>query len=340
MIRRGYTLIELMIALALLGALMALAWSMLGSYRQAEQRGWEQSYRMQLVRAARELLEDDIDHLAALPPKVCFIDEAAGPLAGKGFRGTSTGFSAEIFPSIDPLPWLERIASFGDEGTEDGVELSGGADEERGVGSGKVVPRGPLDRATLRYSLEPFAESAEGKPVANLRRELNTIGRPRRGSEVGGDPQRRLDASDLYRSSVDSASGAGDAAEGRELTTVRRLANPRFRYSDGRDWLSQWEEASRGGLPRAIELSFDLVMPSDSLRGLPARADGVGSGGEGDGQGGVAAGDPQQPIGAPEASLDGESLTGEAAQQRDVRIVIRVQGGVVNAVPPQLSGGL
>jgi prepilin-type N-terminal cleavage/methylation domain-containing protein len=321
MIRRGYTLIELMIALALLGALMALAWSMLGSYRQAEQRGWEQSYRMQLVRAAREMLEDDIDHLAALPPKSGFIDEAAGPLAGKGFRGTSTGFSAEIVPSIDPLPWLERIAMFGDEGTQDGVELSGGADDERGVGSGKVAPRGPLDRATLRYSLEPFAESADGDPVANLRRELNAVRRPRRGSEVGSDPQRRLDASDLYRSSGDGVSGAGDAAEGRELTTVRRLANPRFRYSDGRDWMSQWDEASRGGLPRAIELSG-------------------GNGREGDGPGGASTGDPQQPLGASEASLDGESLTGEAAQERDVRIVIRVQGGVVNAVPPPLSGGI
>ena len=340
MIRRGYTLIELMIALALLGALMALAWSMLGSYRQAEQRGWEQSYRMQLVRAAREMLEDDIDHLAALPPKIGFIDEAAGPLAGKGFRGTSTGFSAEIVPSIDPLPWLERIAAFGDEGTQGGGELAGGADDERGVGSGKVAPRGPLDRATLRYSLEPFAESAEGDPVANLRRELNAIRRPRRGSELGSDPQRRLDASDLYRSSGDGVSGAGDAAEGRELTTVRRLANPRFRYSDGRDWMSQWDEASRGGLPRAIELSFDLVMPGDSLRGLPAETDAGGSGREGDGPGEASTGDPQQPLGASEASLDGESLTGEAAQERDVRIVIRVQGGVVNAVPPPLSGGI
>lgn len=339
MIRRGYTLIELMIALGLLGALMALAWSMLGSYRQAEQRGWEQSYRMQLVRAAREMLEDDIDHLAALPPKIGFVDEAAGPLAGKGFRGTSTGFSAEIVPSIDPLPWLERIADFGDEGTEHDVELSGEAGGQRGVGSVKVAPRGPLDRATLRYSLEPFAESADGDPVANLRRELNAIGRPRRGSEVGGDPQRRLDASDLYRSSGDGVSGAGDAAEGRELATVRRLANPRFRYSDGRDWLSQWDEGSRGGLPRAIELSFDLVMPGDSLRGLPVDTAAGGGGREGDG-GGASTGDSQQPLGASEASLDGESLTGEAAQERDVRIVIRVQGGVVNAVPLSLSGGL
>lgn len=340
MTRRGYTLIELMIALALLGALMALAWSMLGLYRQAEQRGWEQSYRIQLVRAAREMLEDDIDHLAALPPKIGFVDEAAGPLAGKGFRGTSTGFSAEIVPSIDPLPWLERIAMFRDDGAQVGVELAGGADDERGVGSGKVAPRGPLDRATLRYSLEPFAESADGDPVANLRRELNAIRRPRRGSEAGSDPQRRLDASDLYRSSGDGVSGADDAAEGRELTTVRRLANPRFRYSDGRDWMSQWDEASRGGLPRAIELSFDLVMPGDSLRGLPAETDAGSGGREGNGPGGASPGDLQQPLGAAEASLDGESLTVEAAQERDVRIVIRVQGGVVNAVPPPLSGGI
>jgi hypothetical protein len=295
---------------------------------------------MQLVRAAREMLEDDIDHLAALPPKIGFVDEAAGPLAGKGFRGTSTGFSAEIVPSIDPLPWLERIAMFRDDGAQVGVELAGGADDERGVGSGKVAPRGPLDRATLRYSLEPFAESADGDPVANLRRELNAIRRPRRGSEAGSDPQRRLDASDLYRSSGDGVSGADDAAEGRELTTVRRLANPRFRYSDGRDWMSQWDEASRGGLPRAIELSFDLVMPGDSLRGLPAETDAGSGGREGNGPGGASPGDLQQPLGAAEASLDGESLTGEAAQERDVRIVIRVQGGVVNAVPPPLSGGI
>ncbi len=96
--RSAFTIIELMIALGLLGALMAVAWSLLGTFRDAEMRGWKVSYRTQTIRSASTWLEDDVQHLVP----------AVSP---NSFIGNAMGFSAIIEPSIDPIPFLANLMS-------------------------------------------------------------------------------------------------------------------------------------------------------------------------------------------------------------------------------------
>lgn len=313
--RRGYSLLELLIALALLGALMSLAWSMLGSYRQAEQRGWDQSYRMQVVRAARELLESDADHWAATAIPADEIELSAVSSLSKGFRGSGTEITIEMLPSIDPLPWLEQITAVDPNSpvAPGGPSPLPSADAESGRDT--VPVHGPLNRGKLRYSLTPVAETESGSPVFHLRRELSMIASPQRGARDDSSPRDELTAADLYRLTDDTPDEDGIANAATTATTVRHLIDARFRFSDGQRWLTSWDEASMGGLPRAIELSFDLPRPGETF--AADRQEISAGDGEPDGSSTFEVG----------AEAGADVAASEEALQRDVRIVVRVAAG-------------
>ena len=96
--RRAYTLLELMIALGLLGALMSVAWSLMATFRDSEERGWKITRRTQIIRAAHAWLQSDAQAMLGASKEFTF-------------TGNSLGFSATIAPSLDPLPFLERLLS-------------------------------------------------------------------------------------------------------------------------------------------------------------------------------------------------------------------------------------
>lgn len=314
--RRGYSLLELLIALALLGALMSLAWSMLGSYRQAEQRGWDQSYRMQLMRAAREMLENDADHWAATVGSTEWIEQSAVAPRSSGFRGSESEITVETMPSLDPLPWLAQITAAepsSDRGLGGSTLVSPAAADP---GAGRQVERvhGPLSRARLRYSLTPIAETESGSPVFHLRRELAMIANQQPGVREEPSPEDPLTAADLYRLTEDTADER-QSASAASTTTVRNLIDARFRFSDGRRWLSSWDESTMGGLPAAIELSFDLPRPGETF--AVAGEDRT-----------LQDGDRDARVGFEVAAASGVGpAAGEEAIERDVRIVIRVAAG-------------
>ncbi len=311
--RRGYSLLELLIALALLGALMSLAWSMLGSYRQAEQRGWDQSYRMQVVRAARELLEGDADHWAAMAGPADENDQSVASSLSRGFRGSGSEITIEMLPSIDPLPWLEQITAV----DPNSPVVPGGSSPLPLADAGRGTERlhGPLNRGKLRYSLTPIAETESGSPVFHLRRELSMIASPRRDARDDSSPRDELTAADLYRLTDDMPDEDGIANAATTTTTVRHLIDARFRFSDGQRWLTSWDEASMGGLPRAIELSFDLPRPGETF--AADRQEISAGDGEPDGSHSFEVG----------AEAGADVAASEEALQRDVRIVVRVAAG-------------
>ncbi len=108
-LRFAFTLMELMIALGLLGALMAVAWSLMGTFGNAEIRGWKLAHRVQTIRSARDWLENDMQHLALSVSPTDF--NIPSLLEGPQFSGDSLGFTATIAPSVDPIPFLENLMS-------------------------------------------------------------------------------------------------------------------------------------------------------------------------------------------------------------------------------------
>ena len=277
-IRSAFTLIELMIALGLLGALMAVAWSMLGTFRDAEIRGWKLSHRTQTIRSARAWLEDDIQHLAV--PESPVVSNASGSSKSSNsmrFLGNAMGFSATIAPSIDPIPFLQNLMSdtVQPEGERSlgvsplGESLSGEPPlgEESSMTATPSSPW-PAETIEIEYHLAPVPSnsiSVSGSLTGNsdqtqfvlTRREMidtNTI------SVVSSQSERLLTAQDLYRQTDEEILSSSQPIRESRL---EGLMKAQFRYYDGSSWKSEWNSTQQDGLPRGIAFGFDFPAVSD-----------------------------------------------------------------------------
>lgn len=286
--RLAFTLIELMIALGLLGALMAVAWSLLGTFRDAEIRGWKLSSRTQTIRSARAWLEDDIQHLAIVDSNMSGNDagpskahkttksltKAPAPQSLKAFRftGNAMGFSTVIAPSIDPIPFLENLMSDSvqlERKGSPGESLLGTATlgEESSLSTASSSPW-PAETVEIEYRLTPVLSDdvSPSGPLANnsdqtqfvlTRREMldkNTE------SAVVSPSEQVLTAKDLYRQSDED--GFSRSQPIRELR-LEGLIKAQFRYFDGTAWRSDWSSLQQSGWPQAIAFGFDFPAASD-----------------------------------------------------------------------------
>jgi len=291
-------MLELLIAMALLVALLAVAWSLLATYRNAEQRGWDLSQRTQTVRVIRQWLEEDLMQVVA-PERSSRVTELAtlasgesngffssGPQpAGSGnqdavphFVGNPQGFTTMVDASIDPLPFLERLLS--SEGSELGIEAQVAGESELSSsslnmeGSAGPWPSGPV---TVEYRLKSMHPN---EPASRATQ-----------SGDAGPNEQQPDTWSLVRTeravlrnamNVDSASGLETPLGPSEQTltaqdlyrqtderltadsfvlqeaTVPGLAQVRFAYWDGTQWKAGWNSASEGRLPLAVSITLNL----------------------------------------------------------------------------------
>lgn len=258
--RSGYTILELMISLVLLATLSMVAWSILESYRNAEQRAWNQTYQMQVIRIAREWLETDAACL--MEPRVRTSSTAIQPQSfpsssseWKPFKGDEQGFEVDLIPSIDPLAWLR-------EATRAAEPLTTTTQALAPANQNTAIAIDPLAVHRLRYKIVAgTTTSGTSEAFFDVQRELVPIDRWSKASPSSSS-EKLLTAEDLYRISDDKLPTDSASAAKSRATRIRNLITPRFRYSNGKDWIGQWDSQLKGGLPRAIELSFDLPAAS------------------------------------------------------------------------------
>ena len=310
--RSAYTLLELMLALALLGALMTIAWSLMGTFRDAEQRGWKLAHRTQTIRAARAWLQSDVQHLLrdeATQSNSASSGNSLGSSNSAGSRsrlvGNSLGFTASIAPSLDPLPFLEQLMSdsqsLGNDVSEEPV-VSLYSDHDA-IATEATQTRWTPETMEVEYELVPIESAADSAASVSLlsaelidvqfsltRRERlaanataafgNGIQARGGSSGIGGMPatanlaDRVLTAQDLYRQTDDTVQPSGAVTRESRLDG---LTNVQFKYFDGQSWQSEWNSDTAGGLPQAIALGFDFparsqMKPTEVKQTLPNAA--------------------------------------------------------------------
>jgi prepilin-type N-terminal cleavage/methylation domain-containing protein len=295
-IRCGYSLLEMMIALALLSALLAAGWSMLAIYRDAEQRGWRVVERTQSVRVAYSWLQNDLMHIAAPENSVQSqpTTEARTPTspsatqgvnAGAGNRsavqsrnfvaqsrnqqllvGTSGGFTATITPSIDPVPFFERMLA-GQQVEEDGGQANAMQLPGTSQSLGDDLPDAPVDKplwppqsVQVEYELALSSETIIGDEVVPIydlvRRERVEQDQLQTEQSPWQSTEQVLTIDDLYRQS--DASDRGNQALLQE-NRLPGLAKAEFWYCNGAQWQRSWNSSDR--LPTAVALVFDFAPP-------------------------------------------------------------------------------
>lgn len=348
----AYTLLELMLALALLGALMTVAWSLMGTFRDAEQRGWKLSHRVQTIRSAREWLQSDMQQL--LQP-----DTASANAKKFRLSGNSLGFTATIAPSLDPLPFLENLMSSSTDGLsstsntkinpEPAASLYSDSDTTAARAEQSLWPPETLD---VEYQLTPDESSTSAEASLLQPTDLNDVQfsltrreladgsatpsatSPNSAPKTNNLADRVLTAQDLYRQTDETSRSTGTPI--RE-TKLDGLTNVQFQYFDGMSWRPEWNSDQAGGLPRAIALCFDFPATADIKRTEPTTSSSQTEGGLSD-PNDLLASNPTgntmsfadaalaaQPTAESTSSADSDSSLTEAATH-EVQIVVYISG--------------
>lgn len=265
--RSGFSLLELMIALGLLGALLAVAWSLLDTFRNAEMKGWKLSHRTQTVRSARDWLENDMQHLVQVAAQSGSPGAMSSSPIVPRLIGDRTGFSATIAPSMDPIPFLENLMSDTQPSESEPTLNSSSFLDPNSTADDMPKSPWPSDSLEIEYRLTPVNSSSISSLLQSTDSDeqtqyvlTRTEMRDGRTSSMGVAPSERvLTTQDLYRQSDDSTLSMSIPARESKL---EGLMKPEFRYHDGTSWKKEWNSTQQG-LPIAIAFGFDFPVNSE-----------------------------------------------------------------------------
>ncbi|MBX3422654.1 MAG: hypothetical protein KF752_13960 [Pirellulaceae bacterium] len=277
-LRPAYSLLELMIALGLLAALLTAAWSILNTYQNAERRGRELVQRIEVVRASRVWLQQDL--MRILPQNTVLVADQKSPSPAM-FRGDEFGFSATVLLQPHPIDLLKQIVDQDDlesSATDIGVASQPEWPPQSNSARRTFGDGGRMATAQVEYRLEldesqaglgtPSRSSMLDQPASEkwimVRREYRPLNvASNAASQLADNSQRELSAADLYRQTVDA-----EPWNGMEDNSVRLpgLSSPRFLYCDGSAWRSNWNSQSNRRLPTAVALVFNLPTAEHSSK--------------------------------------------------------------------------
>lgn len=300
---QAYTLLELMIALGLLSVLMLLGWGMMESLQRSQERSWKLTQRIRVLRLTRTWLSQDLDHLAKGPAIGSLGND---PQAGVvNFEGDVSGFLANIVPSIDPVPFLQRLANTnespfgGGNGQELSLESMTTTPEEAAMEQWKssIWGGGLIE---VEYRLEPVQTEENSEPIAEIqdpdsiqyelvRREwipqayfdtylasnqpVNGMQMPRLQRKGSNDPSANPNAPPRGTTLESMIDDESQWIPPLKETRLYGVVKPKFHYSDGNSWLDQWSSSSQGGVPRAIAITFDFPAISEFKKPIPPPKD-------------------------------------------------------------------
>ena len=245
--RPAFTLLEVLIALGILGTLLTIIWSMMANFQTLEQRGMQRTHKSRALRSLHDALHSDFLHLSRFqrpssptppsPPARDRRDSTPTTIPSLNFStltGDANGFQMTMLVASNPIPVLDATLQAGD--------------------NPPWLPHTSLEppRARVFYSLEEEPAVPQGEPLYRLRRKVVML--PDRLQQAMQTP-RELPLSSRSNSNPDSNVVVLETSFGFWETTWDHLVSPQFRYFNGQDWVTQWNAADA---PAAIEFSFNF----------------------------------------------------------------------------------
>ncbi|MFO0912591.1 MAG: type II secretion system protein [Pirellulales bacterium] len=284
--RNGFTLLETLIALALVGIIMSTVWSLLTMFARVERQGAERALKLQLVRSICMQLQNDLDRLA-VPVDGSDVSGAAAPPPAMLIGSSS---ELQIFCRTAVDPWsgaagrqtlaTNPISDATSNSSSSTVSATGGrfgADSPYQLvryqftpslslppnSAMQVVTPGPLDstgtadNSPLSTPSGPMAAGNDLLPGAMLASSLDAPTSSAIGTSAmdGSQPNvvwaglRRTESSWPVASPLVGAQVPGD-----EVPELKRC---RFRYFDGARWLDSW-----GTSPTTVDPSMPTASAS------------------------------------------------------------------------------
>ena len=281
----GFTLLEILIATALVTTLLWSLWALMDIYTELFRKGQARTEQSQLVRSLSQLLTDDlrsaIQDPAVPPPKASRTQTAARRF---GMYGTSDYLRIDVlqvppFP-IAPTPTSDEMESSSSLGPGSGL---GGetevriaqAPELRTVYYEFVAPKEPATEDDESFDLDAQLDTDEtDEPDARpglTRRELD-FETPDEDFEADSELQSAIPmdfSAETFDDSMleeeeESFDELLESEPDNSVMWAPEVVGLRFRYFDGRRWQSSWDSLARKGLPVAVEVNMEVSSFDDA----------------------------------------------------------------------------
>ncbi|MCP4783478.1 MAG: prepilin-type N-terminal cleavage/methylation domain-containing protein [Fuerstiella sp.] len=310
--RRGYTLVEMLIAIILVAALMSVAWGMMSMYNSLLTAGQSQTTEQQLIRSLFQIMSEDLSAVVLksgeqkslqsgsrndgdlsplefdLEGSTAFPDVSGleirdydGP-ARATLTGTSTAIRVTVRRpsplSVAPQSDIELLSEIG------GGSLHPDASQE---GLGVQV----AEFQTVVYQLQPFGQTegisslpsglyrlqTDAVDFLALRSQRSTMGQSLSTDDVSVD---RSTLETMLFPQNDSIGDKPDDAAGLRRPSyelIPEVVGCRFHYFDGQAWVQDWPESRAETLPAAVRITLDVITATELVELSPAtkETDGV-----------------------------------------------------------------
>lgn len=269
--RRGFTLLELLLALLLLVALLGAIGLAIGVQLRATDTGRSDVAQAQLARAILRQMADDLRGAIWYEPldvssALSGLSGAAGGLAG---GGTGSGASGNESPGTSTSDTTASSA-------QQAVNESQLMEEAAVVTDPSMYPAEPGlygGRDWLEVDVSRLPRTLPGVlggGAADALSEVKTItwylaGGSSRSGQNGvtaeGEAVQGLMRRELDRAVTQWASESGQLAslDRQAQLVAAEVVNLQFRYFDGATWVLEWDSATARGLPWAVEISITLA---------------------------------------------------------------------------------
>ncbi|MEI6503341.1 MAG: prepilin-type N-terminal cleavage/methylation domain-containing protein, partial [Armatimonadota bacterium] len=249
--RRGFTLLEMLIALVLASVLMSGLWALLSTYERLFARGQTKVEEAQLARTLLEQISSDLK--SAIPDHAAGLLGQSASLRRFGLFGTQRALQVDVL-QVTPSQLLANPRP-----------------QETTLAPGRTgrVP----ELHTVQYLFEEPRERADPEnPVLTglVRRELDwetpaseaAVETTRDG--LKNRPTSGVDPMDISAGGLDPADDS--------LLRVPEVVGLEFRYYDGSGWASQWNSLTQKSLPVAIEVLLSLKRAPETGSARRAKA--------------------------------------------------------------------
>ena len=256
--RRGLSLIEVLISLALSGLLLASVYSAISMYFHYSSAGQDEVEKNQLARVLLQRIETDLRSIVYRPTE-------ASTTATDDSDATIT----------DPTQATDPAAT---ETTTQ--EVTDPSDAFTGSSSGLFGDMHTIVLHVSRPRMDLMSSPALNNQMASSRTsDLKTVSYFVAGNGAGGlqaaatvhfssqtrkgiNSSRGLSRMEGDRLALQLADKSGNVASllGQTQMLAPEVSRVNFRYWNGSTWSAQWDSASYGGLPRAVEVTLEMTF--------------------------------------------------------------------------------
>ncbi|MFM8286508.1 MAG: prepilin-type N-terminal cleavage/methylation domain-containing protein [Planctomycetaceae bacterium] len=262
--RRGFSLLELVVALSLSVLLLAGIYAGLDLFWRYSTTGQEEIERAQIARAVLRQIESDLRGIVFKP----------GEPAGQSSGGSSTGATAGQAPTA---PAVTPGTEFGGTTQGDPAATSGATS----IGTAQPVSQSITAIAGLVGDFQSLklttSNPARGGVYAPLGSDMSGVIRTSDMLTVGyqlGDSVTSTAAptglgrfeGDRLQASIAEAQGDVGFLSNNMRVVAPEVTALQFAYFDGYNWLPEWDSSSLGGLPTAVEVIIEVTTPPRGSR--------------------------------------------------------------------------